>query len=58
MENDKVTGLAVIAAEPREFTIVNIVGSIDLANISQLGGEFGIPELDDEKSENTVSENL
>ena len=63
LEGEKVKGLAVIAAEPREFTIVNIVGSIDLANISQLGGEFGIPELDEkendvEKSDNTVSENL
>ena len=50
MENDKVTGLAVIAAERREFTIVNIVGSIDLAKVSQLGGEFGIPELEDDES--------
>ena len=58
IENDKVMGLAVVAAEPREFTIVNIVGSIDLARISQLGGEFGIPKLeDDEKSESAVSEN-
>jgi len=63
LENEKVMGLAVIASDPREFTIVNIVGSIDLAKVSQLGGEFGIPELDEEeneveKSENTVSENL
>ena len=29
LEDDKVKGLAVIASEPREFTIVNIVGSID-----------------------------
>jgi len=50
MENDKVMGLAVIAAEPREFTIVNIVGSIDLAKVSQLGGEFGIPELDEDEN--------
>ena len=58
MENEKVTGLAVVAAEPREFTIVNIVGSIDLARISQLGGEFGIPELeDDNKVESSTSDN-
>lgn len=43
MENDKVTGLAVIASEPREFTIVNIIGSIDLDKIAQLEGQFGIP---------------
>ena len=35
MEGDKVKGLAVIASEPREFTIVNIVGSIDLDKIAQ-----------------------
>ena len=45
LENDKVMGLAVIASEPREFTIVNIVGSIDIDKISQLEGEFGIPKM-------------
>jgi hypothetical protein len=45
LDNDKVKGLAVIASEPREFTIVNIVGSIDLDKIAQLEGEFGIPSL-------------
>ena len=58
MENDKMMGLAIVAAEPREFTIVNIVGSIDLARISQLGGEFGIPRLeDDEDVENPATDN-
>lgn len=39
-------GLAIIASEPREFTIVNIVGSIDLAKLRRLEGKFGIPKLD------------
>jgi hypothetical protein len=39
-------GLAIIASEPREFTIVNIVGSIDLAKLHRLEGKFGIPKLD------------
>jgi hypothetical protein len=38
-------GLAIIASEPREFTIVNIVGSIDLAKLRRLEGKFGIPRL-------------
>jgi hypothetical protein len=38
-------GLAIIASEPREFTIVNIVGSIDLAKLHRLEGKFGIPKL-------------
>jgi len=38
-------GLAIIASEPREFTIVNIVGAIDLAKLHRLEGKFGIPKL-------------
>ena len=49
LENDKVKGLAVIASEPREFTIVNIVGSIDLDKIGQLEGEFGIPKMSEKE---------
>jgi hypothetical protein len=45
LEDGKMKGLAVIASEPREFTIVNIVGSIDLDKIAQLEGEFGIPSM-------------
>jgi hypothetical protein len=45
LENEKIMGLAVIASEPREFTIVNIVGSIDIDKIGQLEGEFGIPRM-------------
>jgi len=48
-ENDKILGLAVVASEPREFTIVNIVGSIDIDKLAKLEGEFGIPKLDVEK---------
>src|SRR5215472_18657656 len=40
------SGLAIIASEPREFTIVNIVGPIDLAKLRRLEGKFGIPKLD------------
>ncbi|MGA7539023.1 MAG: DUF4252 domain-containing protein [Steroidobacteraceae bacterium] len=38
-------GLAILAAEPRELTIVNIVGSIDLAKLAQLQGQFGVPKM-------------
>ncbi len=41
----KMTGLAVIAAEAKEFTLVYIDGPIDLAKISALGGEFGVPKF-------------
>jgi hypothetical protein len=38
-------GMAIISAEPKEFTIVNIVGEIDLAKLAQLQGKFGVPSL-------------
>ncbi len=43
----KAQGLAVIASEPREFTIVNIVGNIDLEQLHDLEGNFGVPESRD-----------
>ena len=46
MEKDKIAGLVVIAAEPKELTFVNIVGPIDLDQLSSLGGQFGIPKVD------------
>jgi len=45
-EVDKVQGVAVIVAAPRELVVVNVVGPIDLEKISELEGHFGIPELD------------
>ena len=45
-ENGRITGLTVIATEPKELTIVNIVGTIDPEQLSELGGHFGIPKVD------------
>ena len=38
-------GVAIIAAQPRQLTIVNIVGSINLARLAQLQGRFGVPRV-------------
>lgn len=46
-EDNKTCGLAVIATQPREFTVVSIVGNIDIDRLAQLEGEFGIPKLGD-----------
>jgi hypothetical protein len=35
-----------IASEPRQFTIVNIIGAIDLDKLHKLEGQFGVPKLD------------
>jgi hypothetical protein len=36
LEADKAKGFAIVASEPRKFTILNIVGSIDLEQIASL----------------------
>jgi len=51
VDRDKANGLAIIASEPREFTIVNIVGSIDLEKLHRLEGQMGIPKLQLEQKE-------
>ncbi len=45
-ENGKISGLTVIVTEPKQLTIVNIVGTIDPEELSELGGHFGIPKID------------
>jgi hypothetical protein len=42
---DQISGLAVLATEPREITVVNILGPIDLDKLRRLEGQFGVPEL-------------
>jgi len=42
-DGNRVTGFAILAAEPKELTVVYIEGSIDLDDLSRLGGQFGIP---------------
>jgi len=44
--NGAVGGIVVIAAEPKELTVVNVVGKLDPAQLSDLGGRFHIPILD------------
>ena len=45
LENDKMAGIVIISAEPKELTFVNIAGPIELDQLSDLGGQFGIPKL-------------
>src|ERR1041384_1942870 len=42
---DQIGGLAVVSAEPKEFTVVNVVGPIDLDKLSKIEGSFGVPYL-------------
>ncbi len=44
--NDSIHGLVIIASQPKELVVVNILGPIDLEKLSQLQGQLGIPKLD------------
>lgn len=41
--SNNVAGIAILVAEPKELTVVNIVGPLDLDKLSALSGKFGIP---------------
>ncbi len=45
LNGDQVSGLAVLAFEAKELTVVNIVGPVDMQKLSELEGHIGIPEL-------------
>jgi hypothetical protein len=45
LDGKKIQGLVVLTAEPKELTVINIVGSIDPDQLRELSGHFGIPEL-------------
>ncbi len=53
MVENKMAGMVVIAAEPTELTVVNLVGVIDVEKLNKLEGQFGIPRMDLEKSSKT-----
>jgi hypothetical protein len=40
MDNHTVTGVAIIVSDPRKFTIVNVVGAVDLDQINKLRQTF------------------
>jgi hypothetical protein len=44
-DGDKILGLAVVASDPHSFTIVHIVGNIDIDKLAKIEGEFGIPRI-------------
>jgi hypothetical protein len=40
LDRDRITGVAIVASEPREFTIVNAVGSLDLQQVARLRQKY------------------
>lgn len=52
-EKGKIRGLGILTAQPKELTVVNILGSVSLQQLGELEGQFGIPRLglDEKKDE-------
>jgi hypothetical protein len=48
-ENNKFSGVAILAYEPKELTVINIVGNIDPDALAELGGHFGLPKIEKKK---------
>ena len=46
----QIGGLVIIAAQPKELTIVSITGTISVDDLADLGGQFGIPKVELPKS--------
>ena len=42
----KVDGFLILAAEPRELTVVNIIGLLDMNKLAKLSGKLGIPHIE------------
>ena len=47
VENNVTKGFALIASEPREFTIINIVGSISIEDLPRLQSHLHLPKVAD-----------
>jgi hypothetical protein len=45
VENDRTNGFALIASEPRQFTIINIVGSISVEDLPRLQNHLHLPKV-------------
>jgi hypothetical protein len=45
LPDNKLGGLAIISAEPKEVTVVFIAGSLNMSDIPKLSGNLGIPDL-------------
>lgn len=46
---DQIQSLAIVDFEPKELTVVNIVGPVDIDKLSKLEGQFGIPDMELER---------
>ncbi len=55
-DGSSIGGLVVLVADPKELTIVNIVGQIDPEDLRELGGRFGVPKIEIDPKSNDKKE--
>ena len=46
VENNRTNGFALITSQPRQFTIINIVGSISVEDLPKLQNQLHLPKVD------------
>ena len=46
VEGNSARGLVLLATEPKQFTVVNLVGAVDLDKLRRLEGQLGVPRVD------------
>jgi hypothetical protein len=51
IDGGKINGVAIIALDRRQVTVVNIVGPVDVDKLTELRGNFGIPDFDINKGQ-------
>jgi len=55
LEGEKMAGIVIVAAEPKELTFVNIVGPLEVDQLADLSGEFGIPKLNTKAASKSIA---
>jgi hypothetical protein len=45
LPNNRLGGLAIVSAEPKEVTVVFISGALNMSDIGKLSGNLGIPDI-------------
>ncbi len=50
MDGSKITGLLILAVEPRQLTLVNVVGPVDLEKLIEMARHFGWLDLELDKA--------
>lgn len=46
IEGGKINGVAIVATDKRQVTVVNIVGPVDVDKLAELRGSFAIPDFE------------